>query len=336
MSLRPLLAPVFAVALSVPAILTAATEFPDGLIPIQLVREFAGGGNIYRSLPDGFPVVTLPPGTDVRVLGSMQRGTVSDVILTTTQSANSLRTVVATAYTAAGWTDLPGGSTNVSSLCHDVHGNLTLMALTSSPGCLRQLHSPSNTSGPTCAERAQDETRWVNYFFDLLPTLTPPPQAVPSSGLGISFFGGMSTRSNSSGTTVSLPRDFSYRIPAINIPGLYAHFAARLSEQGWVNDSEDSGLVSATSVWYRSEPPPEGVDANDTQLTGTMTILHQGGDTYTLSFTLQATTDARVTPGLSVSVREFVPYDIMGNGERPPLTQPTIGIRGIPSGYTPR
>lgn len=318
--------------LCAPTVLTAATEFSDGLVPIQLVREFMAG-NIYRSLPDNFPVVSLPSGTDVRILGSLQRGLNGDVILTA-QNASTLRGALVAAYVGAGWVDLAGSVANYSRLCHDTLGTLTLYSLTPAATSLRVMYAPRYAGATPCAQQVETtQIAWTTYFLNLLPTLTPPPQTLPSTTPIMGYFGGISSRSSSSGTTFSTSREASFRVPGINMAGLYAHFAARLSEQGWVNDSEDSGLKSAASVWLRTTPPPQGADADDTQLTGTLVILNQGGDEYLVTFSLQATTDARVYASGTSIARDFLPYDITGNGVGPPINSPQLGIRGIPAGF---
>jgi hypothetical protein len=218
-------------------------------------------------------------------------------------------------------------------LCHDELGYLTITRTLHSFNGLRLMHMPGYfPPGQTCASlAAAGATQWPTYFFGLMPTLTAPPQAQPAGD----FISGMSmsTRYGGDGVgMVTLERESSFEASDINIAGMYAHFAARLSEQGWMNDSEDSGLKSAVSAWYKTAAPPANVDASDTELTGFLSIVHTGGDDYRVRFSVEAATGAEFSMGPVFAV----PYDIMGNGERPPLNVPQIGIRGIPAGYTPR
>jgi hypothetical protein len=60
---------VLLASVTLSAQLHAATEFPGGLVPMDIVREFAGG-TLYQSVPDGFPPIALPPGLDLQLVAS--------------------------------------------------------------------------------------------------------------------------------------------------------------------------------------------------------------------------------------------------------------------------
>jgi hypothetical protein len=312
--------------------LHAATEFPDGLVPVELVRQFTSGA-VYRSLPDNFPVVALPAGTDVRLLGSMQRGSTHDAILTT-QNVGALYQALVTAYTAAGWISLSSSpAAQYSQLCHDDLGLLFITRPTPDYEGLRLTHSAIAFSpDPTCAALANhSSSSWLNYFFGLLPALTPPPQASSADTMPPYLISISSARISSNRDAIVLTYDREIDVPNINIAGLYAHYAARVGEEDWVIDSEDTGVRSATAVMFKTAAPPADVTAGDTQLTGVLTIVHTGDIRYRVTLSVEATTDADV----DINGLFGVPYNVMGNG-LPPLNDPAIGIRGIPSGYTGR
>jgi hypothetical protein len=313
-----------------PAMLLAATEFENGLVPMDLVQQFTGG-TAYRSLPDGFPVVSLPAGTDVRVVGSLKQGSTLQALLGTSQNVDTLRATLVAAYVAAGWVDFTPANTTSSILCHDEAGSLLISRAMSGFNGLRLLNYRSSRypGDATCAEQADPNAEtWTTYFLDLMPVLTVPPQTTTPAGL-ISPYTSMSGSYSAGGTSIEMERDGLIDVPDINTAGLYSHFAARLAEQGWQNDTQDSTTVSATSVWYATVPPPDFAEADvgDTELTGVLTLLHLGEERYRVAFSLYIESDVVLTPGSYVGVRDFVPLG-------PPLNEPTLGIRGIPSGYT--
>jgi hypothetical protein len=315
-----------------PATLHAATEFENGLVPVELVRQFTSG-SVYRSLPDGFPVVSLPAGTDVRLLGGMLRGTTRDALLTT-QNVAGLYLALMTAYKAAGWV-LVGEDLNVgfSRLCHDRLGYLSITRPAATYGGLRLTHTPATfPPGQGCAS-VGDLTPWLNYFFGLMPLLTPPPQARPAASFTPYTLSMRSARyASAGGGTVVLESEQNLTVPDINIAGLYAHYAARLGEQGWAIDSEDTGVRSATAVAYKVAAPPANVTASDTQLTGFLTIRNTGGTIYRVTLAMEAMTDG----SFNLNSYFAVPYDVTGNGLGVPLNDPQLGIRGLPAGYTGR
>ncbi len=315
-----------------PAVLHAATEFENGLVPVELVRQFTSG-TVYRSLPDGFPVVALPVGTDVRLLGGMQRGSTRDALLTT-QKVGALYTALMTAYAAAGWSKVTEDTVSgISRLCHDRQGYLTITRPTPTYNGLRLTHSPfSLPQIERCPTVVAETSVWLTYFFGLVPTLSPPPQSSPTGPFVPYTVALRSARYLTAGGAVVLESEQNLTVPDINIAGLYAHYAARLGEQGWVIDSEDTGVRSATAVAYKVAPPPANVVTSDTQLTGFLTIRNTGGTTYRVTLAVEATTDAVFNLGSYFAV----PYDVLGNGTGPPLNEPRLGIRGIPSGYVPR
>lgn len=182
---------------------------------------------------------------------------------------------------------------------------------------------------PTCQPPgSQSSANWQTYLIGLMPVLAVPPPTIPATpGLIARPFVSMSSSSSNGSISVEMNHDGLIEVPDINIAGLYAHFAARLDEQGWRKDSEGSGTRSATAVWYRTVAPPATAAAGttDTALTGTLTILHTSGNHYRVQFKLQATLAGQGAGGSNVIVRDFVPV-----GQVP--ISPAIGIRGVFAG----
>lgn len=309
----------------------AATDFVNGLVPIELVRQFTSAA-VYRSLPDTFPVVTLPEGTDVRLVGSMQRGSTLDALLVT-ENVGALYDALMSAYTAAGWLNVGESALfGFGQLCHDQLGVMIITRPTPTYMGLRLTHSRAYLQpGQTCASAAAgSSTPWIEYIFGLVPALTPPPQAQPAESFRpyqVVLQPDPFLPGGVVGGTLAYASDID--APDLDLADLYAYFAADLEQQGWEIDSEGAGEKSATAVAYKVVPPPANVDASDTQLTGFLTLLDTGDATYRVTFSLKFTTDADITLGLLLQV----PYTIMGNGQLPPLNEPTLGIRGIPSGF---
>jgi hypothetical protein len=270
-------------------------------------------------------------------VGSLDVGaSLQQVLLESTQGLDTLREALRAAYVAAGWTDLSPIPMLVR-LCHDTQGTLQInTSAQAGTQRLRVLRTNAISSvDPTlsCSQQqgSQQSGGWPTYFLGLMPVLAVPPQTiVPPRGTVVRPFVSMSSSSSSSGTSIEMEHDGLIEVPDIDIAGLYAHFAARLAEQGWSRDSEGYGTRSATAVWYKTAAPPAHAAAGtaDTELTGTLTILNTSGNNYRVQFKLQGTVSGQILPGGNIIVRDFVPYDqFSGN-------VPTLGIRGIPSGYT--
>lgn len=153
-------------------------------MPIELVRQFTSA-EVYRSLPDTFPVVSLPEGTDVRLVGSMQRGSTLDALLVT-ENVGALYDALMSAYTAAGWLNVGESAlSGFGQLCHDQLGVMTITRPTPTYMGLRLTHSRVYLQpGQTCASAsAGNSSVWLQYFFGLIPSMTPPPQATPVGSL---------------------------------------------------------------------------------------------------------------------------------------------------------
>jgi hypothetical protein len=121
MSLRNV---VLMLGLGAAASLHAATEFENGLVPAELVREFAGG-TVYKSLPDNFPAIPLPATVDLRLIGSMEQFSSQRLLLRTSLGVDAIRAQLRTALLGAGWVDLSIDPSPLS-LCHDQHGSMQI------------------------------------------------------------------------------------------------------------------------------------------------------------------------------------------------------------------
>ena len=105
------------------------TERFEDSIPIELARFFAGGADFYRSLPEQFPELELPPGLEV--MGSMDRRDRQQVLFRSALGAEDAERALAQAFVNQGWNLLQGdtggelpGSGEAISLCHDRLGQV--------------------------------------------------------------------------------------------------------------------------------------------------------------------------------------------------------------------
>jgi hypothetical protein len=298
----------------------------------EVVEEFLGA-SVHPGLPAGFPAVALPADLQLRVLGTMVASGIEQVLLETPDMLRASAALRA-AYVHAGWTDLGGGSVLVL-LCHAAHGALQISPATRVPGRLRVLHSRDNifagdpVAAANCGGVPQGNgTAWSSWFLAQLPVLPVPPQTHP---INTSVFtpspvpGIVTARSAGNGAlelTVNAEQKNIIGVANIDIAGLDAHFAARLTELGWTRDSRGSGLLSATSVWYRTAVVPEGIamEAQDVVLAGTLTLqLLQDAEFY-INFNMQGT--------IGLPASNLVPTGCA------PLNDPSLGIRDVPAGIS--
>ncbi|MGV3592636.1 MAG: hypothetical protein ACO1PZ_13185 [Gammaproteobacteria bacterium] len=301
----------------------------------EVVEEFLGG-SVHAGLPPGFPRVTLPADLQVSVVGTLAAGNIVQVLLEapgTSAASAALRE----AYVAAGWIDLSTNSVIVR-LCHATHGSLQIMPASRTQGRLRVLHSPDNLfsgdpAAQGCARQPVTGTQsWYSWITERLPVLSVPPQTKPVAAIvpppRPAIVSGKTNGAGGLELMLSVTQENVIEVPDINVAGLDAHFAARMSEQGWQRDSGGSSQRSATSVWYRiaTATSTEGADTQEVVLTGTLTLHQVQDDAFHVGFAMQGTVETPFPVGSVTFVR-----DIMTSGCMP-LNDPQIGIRGVPAG----
>lgn len=272
----------------------AATEFPEGLVPVEIVSELLGGGTLYRGLPDDFPPLLLPDDVDLYLLATHQRNSYSQSLLL---RSNTERLVaherLYAALTAQGWLDVstsPFGISGLSlmRLCHDQYGDMTINISTAGSGSRLEVSRtvlPAGYVGMSCAEQlARSQAGAARYalYESVMPLLEVPDNTIET--IPTPFLRGFS--SGISGSRVEITRDGSIEVPDTNAAELYTHFAAQMQEQGWEADSSDSGNASASSVWTRSIVPDGSNEAERVLLT--LTVLQGTGDYYEVSLSLRS------------------------------------------------
>jgi hypothetical protein len=302
--------------LIVPLLFAPLLMTPTGATAAALddvVTEFLGG-TVQTGLPTGFPVVAVPAGLQLRVVGTLAVSGVEQVLLETPDT-RAASTALRSAYVAAGWTDLSTSSIVVL-LCHATHGSLQIMPSSRVPGRLRVLRSHDNIfagdpvlGSADCGRPAQSSSNaWSAWFLEQLPVLSVPPQTRPVSTSMVT-----SSRVPSLVTiratppygalelTVSAVQKNVIEVPNIDIAGLDAHFSARLREQGWTRDSGGSGQRSATSVWYRSATMTEGTatEGKEVVLAGTLTLQNLHDLEFYINFDLQGRIEVPASSSLS-------------------------------------
>ena len=300
--------------------LFAATEFPGNLVPADVAKAFTSG-SIYKSLPDNFPTPTLPAGTPLYVLGSVDNTYAQQLLLGTTLAAGEIREILKKAYATNGWVDLSRYPDNLE-LCHDVQGVLSFR-MTAPVGTEnrvfvnRSRRIPIAEPAMTCAEQLAYQnggpaTTPFLIFQDAIPLLKMPTSAqspIPSFPISIS------SGSGPNGTFYQSNSDTGATIPGYSLENLQEFVAQQMTEEGWTLDGDFVGSKSASAVWFKTVfvpvRGPVGVPAGiatEMVLTADITLLNLKADDYSLSL--------RVTAG-----------------DQPPRTP--IGIRGIGS-FFPR
>jgi hypothetical protein len=273
----------------VPASLHAATEFSGGLVPMDVVREFAGG-TLYKSVPDGFPAISLPPGIDLRLIGSTTETYNQKVVLRTTLTHEALYEQLRTALTAQGWTDL--SSTSFSRVfmrfCHDQHGILSINTNSSSGGGLRvDVNRSTFPSSVTCSQQqalADSSKGWSDFYDARFPVLEVPAETV-TTGPTPSIIRGDS--SSSSGSRTEINRTGIIEVPRASAATIHEHFARQMANQGWKMDSSATGERSGTSVWIKSAMAT-GLSTELVEMLVTLSIVRGAGDVYGISVKFQS------------------------------------------------
>jgi hypothetical protein len=316
--------------------LHAATEFTDGLVPMDIVREFSGG-TVYPSLPDDFPPMNWPADTDLHVIATTVQPYSQRILLRTSHSSHEIQQRLLAVLTVHGWTQISSLSSYYLLMCHDRYGQMTIT--TSNTGTYTRVSVsrsviPQGLTGlPTCAEQ-QRTTREndiaQNFFSTQLPVLEVPAgtvQSVPRAYL----IGGSSSFYSNDGVEIS--RDGVIQVPDTTVADLYEHFAAQMQEQGWQVDSSDAGQRGASSVWLKSMTVPGATTS--TEVMTTLTLLLGVDAHYSVQLRLQSLPKAGGGLGIigifggSSIVRDFIPIPV----GLLPLNEPQLGIRGIPAGY---
>ncbi len=289
---------LFAAALVSAAPLHAATEFPGGLVPMDVVREFTGG-TLYASLPDGFPPVSVPAGLDLRLLGSTSDTYGQKVVLRTALSREELFDALRPALLAQGWVDVSSTTSTIVyqlRVCHDEYGTLYISVNSANAGGNRvDVNRSTFPTSTTCLEQqAQAETNdaWSAFYTAHIPVLEVPPETVDTMLPPILHMGS----SSSSGGRISITRDGNIEVPGTTAVELLAHFAQQMNEQGWTLDSSSEGERSASSVWIRSDTAPE-LATEPVEMLTTLTVLSGSDEVYTINLRFQSRPDAGGTTG---------------------------------------
>ncbi|HEY0963314.1 MAG TPA: hypothetical protein VGE69_13265 [Pseudomonadales bacterium] len=274
--------------------LQAAEEFPNGLVPADVAAEFAGGGTLYRGLPDGFPDLVLPARLGLRLIGTHQRNPYSQTILIQSAAGPAdLRETLLSMLQMQGWHDL--GSAPIGAvdpvflqLCHDIHGTMTVTMRSNAAGTQLQVRRtvyPQQFTRMPCAEeraRSQAASARYAYFGQLLPVLEVPDGTLaPQPSVGI-----RNISSSFSGDSVRMEREGSVSVPDTTAADVYEHFAEQLREQGWVADSSATGELTASSTWLKEVTVP-GAAASE-RVVLTFNVFAATEDAYGVTLVLRS------------------------------------------------
>jgi hypothetical protein len=337
---------ILVTGLTFSAVLNAATEFENGMVPIELARDGNAGGNFYSSLPDNFPLVALPTDTGLSVIGSVVRGSSQFVLLRNARSGAEARETLVAAYTAAGWINLAGAPR--ATLCHDQHGIMEINTSDAVPGenrvyVYRSLYPVSGLGvSLNCAQllansQSGEPTAILNFIRGLLPVFELPEGTVGLPNVfPVEYISGGFGFPVGPASSFAAHQNYFIEIPDITMPELHEHFMQQLEEQGWAVDSNGIGEFSASSIGFNIAQSPATATnpAVELKLTGFMTLLNIEDDRYRVEFKLQAGNGN--TPGIiGIDPINFPSLGIRGipSGYAPFPAVPAVGIRGIPSGY---
>jgi hypothetical protein len=270
--------------------LHAATEFTNGLVPMDVVREFAGG-TVIKGLPDGFPALLLPEGLDLQLIGSLERDAWSQtILLRSSLSREAVRERLHAALTVQGWTDLgstlPIAAQYILNLCHGQHGLMSINTNTASNGSriqvTRSFHPAQlRTSCSEQQNRNRETATLYSFYSSQMPVLEVPAGTVNTPGPAI-LRGGSSSFSTD---YAEIDRDGSIEVPGTTAAAVHAHFSTQMQAQGWALDSSDTGERSASSVWTRTLTPPGATASADMFVT--LTVLRGTGNFYGVRLRLQ-------------------------------------------------
>lgn len=301
----------------------AATEFPDGLVPAELVAELIGNPNakFYTTLPDNYPLATLELGINLQLIGTAQPYPQSSrVLLRSEHSAAEVANVLAPALLDAGWkvVQTSGDHTNrTAELCHDEIGNLTLNARDAEDGSrlfATLFHVSAAPGQRECESEIGNRGSIIKLFEQMnavFPVVELPGGQIVARGLN--GVGGPPYH-------IELNREGIFEIENTSLLTLHGEIATQLEAAGWQEDTGSTGTSTASSVWIRTvefdEPPLE--DLEDAELVLFVAVISHGDDHYEVDMKMQT----------------GAPAPLMVN---PPANQPIIvpelGIRGISPGF---
>jgi len=269
--------------------LHAATEFPGGVVPMDIVREFSGA-TLYQGLPDDFPPISLPPGLDLRLVASTSENYSQKVVLRTSLSRDALYEQLRSALPAQGWLDI--SLSYLLRFCHDQYGTLSVSVNTSSSGGNRVEVTRSSYPVPlTCSEQqaqAEANAAWSSFYTARFPVLEAPPEALTTNPSPYILRSGSSS---SSGRRIDMNNGGSIEVPDTSVADLHEYFALQMQDQGWQMDSSANGERGATSVWIMSADAPE-LSSEAVDMLVTLSVVHGTGDAYGISIKLQSPPDA--------------------------------------------
>lgn len=282
---------------SLPRLALADTEFADS-IPVETARALLaspfGAVTFYTDIVDEFPEFEIPD--EFSVLGSVDNVMSLRAVFETRLDEQAATGLAISALLDEGWQRLPAPVSpiprvgfvsasdiyrDVTRLCHDGHGNISVYYTGGEDANLVRLELSGRSFGRqrTCeiqiSESNQSMTmmqaRLGQGIRQYMPRLEIPAQQRRPGW--VPFVGGGSSSSNSSAeaeTTIATD---------LSMDELFQHFAAQMTAQGWVLDTRNTGSVTATGNWTRSP-------ATDLDLISTLTIIASGDSAYDLKLTV--------------------------------------------------
>lgn len=278
----------------------AAEEFQDS-IPIEVAEAlfgFSTGGDlrVYSDIADGFPDFAIP--RQFEVLGSSVRGaTAFTVALATSLDEDDARAAITESLADEGWIDLPRFSMpamesgfvsrdqpampSFTQLCHDDYGQLSVSYSDRRGRRSVTLNTGSLYGGDyrSCAERIEQQemmrartSQRGMGIRQYMPLLLVPEDARQGR---MPFV--RSTGMSSSGNTAETDTNFSIDW---ELQDVFQHFAEQIVEQGWAQDTESIGSITATGSWTR-------LSENGVNIVVRLDVVNSEGDRYDLTLRVE-------------------------------------------------
>ena len=273
----------------------AATEFGES-IPTRLAKIFMGidpaDPGLYADINDEFPSFSLP--AEFMVIGSINRGYGNTVHLSTTLDDAEARQVIAQAFKAEGWQEVPvpsprpgpagftgGGNERIypTMLCHDELANLQINTTQTADELLMTISHQGGAFIRTqsCAEiianSQQGAARFQAYRDPLqqyLPRLELPVEV--SRGRSPGSVGGISGGSDEVTAHTDLVIDW-------DLAQVFDFFAEQVAAQGWTPEGNSLTALIAGGSWTLR--PEEEVN-----LLGRLSVIKRADSDYRLEFNL--------------------------------------------------
>jgi len=267
----------------------AATPFPNGLIPGELVRLSAGEGQFFKGLPDNYPLADLKVDASLAVLGHLSAGGHSSVVFTSPLAPDDLTMRLAPPLLEQGWT-VSSHNVNVSGrtvqLCHAAYGTLNLSLNARSDNQSQLVATSYNSEYVGCDQmtriRQESERALSALTKDINAFVPADPRTVRQTSRSGSYTPGLA----------AARAEFSVVTDCVCLDNLMETMETQLGDAGWQALGIDVGGKTAIAIWKRTVdvPPAPGSSSlpESLEVRATATLALTGDDQYLVSVRMQS------------------------------------------------